>query len=84
MILSENKIRKISIGEDLKNAMVYEVGKKAFTGQVTRIAFSNVESFMYDCVVIHIFCNDNNGEFVWKTICDFKNLSIEYERENVK
>lgn len=82
MILAEGVIRKISIGENLKDAMVYEVGKKAYRGEfiITKIEFSNVESFMYDSVVIHLYCQDKHGEFVWKTFCDFKNLAIEYER----
>lgn len=80
MILAEGVIRKISIGENLKDAMVYEVGKSVFKFKISRIEFSNVESFMYDSIVIHIFCKDEVGEFVWKTFCDFKNLSIEYER----
>ncbi len=82
MILAEGVIRKISIGENLKDSMVYEVGKKAFRGEFTisKIEFSNIESFMYDSIILHIYCTDKVGEFVWKTFCDFKNLSIEYER----
>ena len=83
MILREGIIRKVSIGADLKDAMFYQVGKKV-NGEkytITKIQFSDEESFMYDCIILHIYVSEGNGEeFVWKSLVDFQNLNIEYTK----
>lgn len=83
MILAEGVIRKISFGENLKDAMVYEVGKlhnhKKYI--ITRIVFSQIESYMYDCPVYVIYCKEGDSdEFIWNSFVGFKNCKVEYER----
>lgn len=81
MILREGVIRKISIGNDLKDSMVYEVGTKHNQRKytITKIVFSDVDSFMYDCPVYAVYCKEDGDdlEFVWQEFVDFKNLRVE-------
>jgi hypothetical protein len=84
MIFQDNKIKKISIGADLKDAMVFQVGSSVNKGRykITSIVFADKESYLYDCIAFHIFCeSEKQKRFVWKSIINYINISVEYENE---
>lgn len=80
MNIRDKQIKKISVGADLKNAIYFKVGgvsTKGFT--ISRIAFADVESYMYDSVFYNIFHKGSDGvEELWQTINNFQNVLVEY------
>lgn len=80
MTIREGVIRKISVGENIKDAMCFEVGKRVNNNKylIHEIKFSDVDSYMYDCIVLNIIVKEGDFTFKWKSLVDFKNVIIEY------
>ena len=67
-------IRKVSIGNDLKNAMHYQVGSNVFSGTISNIILE--DGFF------NIYVSDDDEISKWKSFNSSAVSHIEYDTKN--